>query len=232
MNKKKNKGCGSWIFGTLLVLVGVVAYVLLLGLLNRICAGIRLGDSVACELLTFSVTGTVIAFIIYEIIFITWQIKLDNVGGESENKTKQLFRTVLVVGICLSLLMAIVSANTCTELREDSFSKVCFVEYKSYRVENVYRYTLSCDANGNLSYTLTMRDGEKIELFDNVNSCSNEFVEKHSSLYGYAAYISEKLENSELIVERKIVGVEYMEKYYSENEEIWQALQRMIALDN
>lgn len=218
--------------GTLFVLVGTVAYVLLMSLLNRILADLHIGNSVACEILTFSITGTVIAFIIYEIIFIAWQIRLSNIGDENENKTKKLFHIVLVAGICVSSVLAIFSANTFTELREDSFSKVCFVEYKSYRIENVYRYTLSCDANGSLSYTLTMRDGEKIELFGGVNSCSDEFIEKHGNLYGYAAYISDKLEKSEFIVERKISGEEYMEKYYGANEEIWKELQRIIALDS
>ena len=228
MNKNNNKGCVSGILGTLAVILGVIVYAVLSSLLCRAFVGARLSDEPACALLTFSIPGIGIAFVLLEGIFVAWQIKLSKKGREGERKFNRIFKIVTLSCISALILLSIVSANTYTKLGSETISKVCFAEYKSYDVDrDIARCTLSCSADGALSYTVTMKDGEKIELFNAVNSYGDGFAEKHENLFGYASYLSEKLATGGLPT--RIVGEQYMEKYYKEDHlEVWKYLEAMI----
>ncbi len=223
-------GCLAWLLGTLGVLGGVVVYAVLSSFINRWLIGSRFGDGVACALLPLSLTGLTVAFVLYEAIFI---VRLVKANAKDNERAKKISRMVTVACISLSLLFAVFSANTFTELREDSISKVCFVETKRYEWStrcDVQRYSLSCDSNGVLSFIITMKDGEKIDVFGTVNSCSKAFVDKYGNLYKYAAYLSDEFDGSEFIIEKKITGTENMEKFYKEaNPEIWVVLQDIIS---
>ena len=232
MNKNKNSGCITGILGTLLVIVGVVAYSVVSSLLNRIIIGNAIAGQSACALIPLSVTGIGVAFFLYEVIFILNQYKISRPQSHKTDDAKlnKILRIVAVTCISASLLFAIVSANTYTVLRNDSFGKVCFVETETYSFDKVSRFTLSCTAEGDLEYTVQLKNGEEIEIFGVVNTCSAEFFDEHKDLYGYAAYLTQKFRESNYIIEENIVGVEYMESNYKTNyPDIWKNLEIIIG---
>ncbi len=238
INKKKSsgKGCGASILGTLFVVLGVIVFAILSSLLARVFVGARFADEVGCALLTFSLTAVFIAFVLYEAIFIVWQLKISAASAnnkETETKMKKLLKIVAIAAISLSLLVAVFSANTYTECRESSISKVCFVPVKEYRWDeernDVRNYRLSCASGGALTFNITMKDGEVIELFGPVTSVSGKFSEKYETsrlnLVGYAYSLSEQFDTSGYYIEKKISGYEYMESFYKEAyPEIWEYL--------
>lgn len=240
MNKNNNKGCFSGILGTLLVILGVVVYAVFASFVSKLFIASRFGEDAACALLTLSLTGMGVAFVLYEVIFIMWQIKLSKITAQRDGdgrKFNTIFRIVTVVCICLSLLFSVISANTFVECREDSISKVCFVTTKEYRWDDrcdVLRYTFSCDANGGLTYNITMKDGEVVALLGTVSSVSNSFKEKYETdtmnFLKYAAELSEQFDRSDFIIEKKIIGAEYMKKFYKiEGSELWACIERIIS---
>ena len=241
MNKKNNKGCASGILGTLFVILGVAAYAILSSLLNRLFIGSRFGDGVACALLPLSLTGITVAFALYEVIFIVWQVKLSQIASQNGDggKIVKIFKIVTVACISASLLFAIFSANTYTELREDSISKVCFVTTREYEwadKSDVMRYSFTCDEEGGLTFKITMKDGEVIDLFGSVTSLSDSFKEKFNTdkvnLLAYAAHLSEQFDNSGFIIEKNVseASVKNAESYYKEKyPEIWEQIEIIIA---
>ena len=221
------------ILGTLVVIVATVVYAIVSSLINNLFVSLRLGESTDCALLPMTMTGITVAFVLFEIVFVLWLVKKGRKGSEDEKRTALIFRIALITALAASLLFACVGANTYTRLSDDSISKVVFIEQKIYKwndKNNVMRYTLACSSEGSLSYTVTMKDGEKIELFGSVNSCTEEFIEKYENLYGYAAYLSNEFESSEnAIIEGRIIGAEYMEKYYKDTDSvIWKYLNQII----
>ena len=240
MNKKNNKGCFSGVIGTIFVVLGVGAYAVISSLFNRAFVGKAFGNEIACGLMTKWLTGVGIAFILYEAIFILWEFDLlkKTKSNFDEKKGKRILLAVALICISASLLVGVVFANTYIECREDSISKVCFAPTKEYHWDtrcDVLRYSLSCDQNGSLTFNITMKDGEVVELLGNVTSVSESFNNKYSTdkvnLLSYAAYLSEEFEASEFIIEKSISGKEYMEKFYnnSERAEIWACLESIIA---
>lgn len=231
MNNKKRSGCISGILGTLLVVVGVVAYAVLSSLLARTIFNARFDGEIACALMPHSLTGIAVAFFLYEVIFVTWQIKISRPEAfkVSESAMNKIFSIIFAACVSLSLLFAIFSANTYVELREDSMSRVvCFVTTDEYQLDDVSRFTFSCDENGVLEYTVKMKNGDEFQLFSTVNSCSDEFIKEYGSMHGYAARLTEKFRGSDYIIEEKIVGVEHMEKLYADTE-VWDEINIIIG---
>lgn len=246
-SKPKRNGFLSAVLGTVYVILGVIGYVIFSSLLNRLFIGARFGDEAACAIMTLSITGIVVAFVLYEAIFITWQIKLtkeSSKDGDTDGGMKKLLRIVSIACISLSLLFAVISSNTFTELREDSISKVCFVTTKQYRWDeernDVLRYSFSCDESGNITFNVTMKDGEVVELLGGVTSISDSFKEKYDadkvSLLKYAADLSEQLDSNEFnyIIDKKITSttIENARNNYEGVEEkalIWEQIERIIG---
>ncbi len=225
LNKNNNKGCFSAILGTLAVIGGVLLYAVIASLVSNLFISLRFGDDAACALLSLSFAGIIAAFIAFDIVFVVWQLKLAR--GDDAGLDK-IFKLTLIICLCAVLLLPIVSANTFTRLDDSSVSKVFFAEYKSYDIEkDMSRATLACNEGGSLTYTLTMSDGEKIELLSSVNSCSDAFIEKYENLYGYAAYLTEKLSDNGISL--RVIGEEHMEESYKDaHPEVWKYLEKMI----
>ncbi len=239
MNKKNNKGCGSAILGTLAVILAVAAFALLSSQISRIWITARFGDTPAVALLTFSITAVAISFFFFEAVFIAWQIKLSVTAAgdtESAQKMSMIVKIILIACVCLSLLLAVFSANTYIECGEESISKVCFVKTKEYRWSDrndVLRYTFSCDESGGLTFNITMKDGEVISLLGSANTLSNAFREKYdtgnANLLSYAAMLADSFDSSDYIIEKKINGQEHMEKFYKDNRpEVWVYMEQII----
>ena len=238
MKQGSNKGCASGILGTLAVIGAVIVYVLISSLINRLLIGVRFGSETAGAVFSLYTIGISVAFVLYEAVFIFGQIKLSqesSLNGDS-GKTKKWFKFAVIAVIALSLVFAVFSANTFTELREDSISKVCFTTQKEYRWDernDVLRYSFSCEEDGSLTFNIKMKDGEQIELFGGVSSLSDAFKIQYNtatvSLLSYAAHLSEEFDSSEFIIEKNVTGIEYMEAVYKDsNPVIWAEIQRII----
>ena len=246
MKKPQKNGLLYGMLGTLFVILGVVGYVVFSSLLTRLFISVRFGSDAAGALMTLSMTGIIVAFVLYEAIFITWQIKLTKEASKSEDSGNmgKIMRIVALSCISLSILFAIVSANTFTELRENSISKVCFVTTKEYRwdTENndIIRYTFICDDEGGISYNVTTKDGETIELLSGVTSLSDKFKEEYDTanvhLLKYCADLSESFSegNGDFVIDCKISNttIENAKKNYQSDENkalIWEQIERIIA---
>ena len=245
MKKNKINGFLSGMLGTFFVLLGVLGYSIISIFLNRLFIGMRFEGEVAGAIMTMYLTSIVVAFVLYEAIFITWLIKIsreDTREGDMNGSMKKLLRIVAAVCIALSLLLAVVSANTFTELREDSINKVCFVTTKSYTWNesrnDVRSYSFVCDENGGITFSVTMKDGETVELLGGVNSISDGFREKYNAdkvgLFKYAADLVEQFKSSGYLIEARITeaSIENAKKAYGENEDtalLWEQIERIIA---
>jgi hypothetical protein len=156
-------------------------------------------------------------------------LKINGKGTDTEKKTNRIFKIVLIVCISLIIAVPVFTANTYVKVNSESISRVCFVEYKTYNIDtDIERCTLSCSQEGQLTYVITMNDGEKIEIFGNVNSCGKKFIDKHENLYGYAAYISDRLSNNGLAT--SVHGEENMKNLYKgARDDIWKHLEKIIT---
>lgn len=239
-SKKNNKGCISGILGTLYVILGIIAYSIIASLFNRLIIGARLGGQVAGALMTNTFTGITIAFVLYEVVFVVWQVKLSRAAaGVSDEKgiMKRVLIWVFVGCVTLSLAVGLFFANTYTELREDSISKVFITTTKEYRWDeknDVLRYTFDCNSDGGLTFKVIMKDGESFDILGNVSSLTSEFIEKYDTsnvnLLAYASHLSSQFDNSKYYIEKKISGIENMEKHYKESSpEIWAEISKIIA---
>ena len=244
MNKTKKNGFLSGMLGTLFVLLGVVGYVIVSILFNRLFIGVRFDGEVAGAIMTTFVTGVILAFVLYEAIFITWLIKSTRANtreGDRDGSMKRLLSIVAAVCISLSVLLAVVSANTFTELRENSISNVCFVTTKQYtwneNRNDVLRYSFVCDEAGGVTFSVTMKDGKVIDVLGGVNSISDGFREKYDAdkvgLFKYAADLAEQFKSSGYLIEARITeaSIENAKKAYGENEDtalLWEQIERII----
>ena len=221
-----------------MVIAGVAVYAIVASLMNRIFFGIR-ENGIACGLYTLTFTGITVAFLLYEVVFIIWQVKgTKDASRQNEEivKLTKISRLSLILAICLSLLFSVFCANTYTLCREDSISKVCFVTTKEYRWDergDVLRYTFSCDEQGGLTFNITMKDGEVIELLGTQNSITEGFRVKFNAskvnLLSYAAHLADSFDESEFLIEKSIRGKEHMESFYKESRpEVWAEIVKII----
>ena len=178
-SKKNNKGCISGILGTIYVILGMLAFNAISSFLfHPLITASRLGEDVACALMTNSFTSVIIAFVLYEAIFVVWQIKLSRTASgiiDEKGTMKRVLIWVFVGCVVLSLAAGVFFSNTYTELREDSISKVFITTTKEYRWDernDVLRYTCSCDNDGVFSYKIIMKDGESFEILNVKSSAS------------------------------------------------------------
>ena len=231
-NKTRKLGCLGTLLGTLAVLVATAIYAVISSLLCNLILSSRFKNETACALLPLSFTVIGVAFVLFEIAFLLLFLSKAKESEAEGKKLQKLIKIAVPTCIGLALIMSTVSANTYTKLTDTSISKVCFTEYRQYTWNNkndVMRFTLACDENGSLTYTVTMKDGERIELFGGVNSQSDSFEEKYGNPYGYAAYLTEQFRESEYIIDERITGESYMEQFYKDSyPEIWAQLEKII----
>ena len=249
MNKQKKNGFLWGMLGTLFVVLGVVAYVIFSSLLTRLFIGVRFGDDCAGAIMTLTTTGIIVSFVLYEAIFITWQIKIAKETAKNNDgfSMDKLLRIVAITCVSLSVVFATVSANTFTELRENSISKVCFVKTEEYRWSDghhdVKRYTFICDESGGISFNVTMNDGEVVEILSGVTSLSDSFKEKYNTsslhLLSYCALLAEDFSEADgdYHIECRIsdTTVKNAKSFYESNEDqalIWAQIERIINSAN
>lgn len=230
----KKKGFLSGLLGTLLVIVGVFATTILSSLLVNVVFKSRLAGEPICAIMKLTLISIIVYFVLLEVIFFTWQVKLTknedkHASEESKKRTAKICRIIYASCVCGMILFALINVNTYTEYREDGISEKFFVTTKNYTWQNVSSYTLSCSEDGTIEYTVKMKDGKSFELINKVNSCSDEFLEKHENMYGYAAFLSKTFDSQSNYIEKRISGISNMELYYKESfPEIWKHLEKII----
>ena len=234
-NKKRGVGCGSAILGTLIVIGAVVVYGIVSLLLCNLLASLRFGNEVGGALMTFWLVGVGIAFVLSQI-----KLAMTASGKGEGEKMSKIFRISLISAVALSFLLAIFSANNFTELKNDSISEVIFFTTNEYRWDkddnDISSYSLVCDENGSLSFTVTVKGGKEISLLDSVNSLSEAFKKEHVNCLGYAAHLTEAFKDNGLnTIEAKISDstIKNAEKLYrdSENEAskiTWEMIERIL----
>ena len=232
----KKKGFLSGFLGTLLVLVGVLVATVLTSLLANVIFSVRFssGEPI-CAVLKLTLFVILIYFILLEVIFFAWQIKLAKNDSKksdeaSRMKSAKTFRIVCASCLCAIILFAVINVNTYTEYREDGISEKFFVTTKEYDWQNVLYYSLSCDRYGEIDFNIKMKDGKTFELLNTVTSCSDEFMDKYENMYGYAAYLASEFESQPNYIEKRLSGVDYMEDYYKESHpDVWKYLSAIIG---
>lgn len=232
MKKNNNPGCGAAFLGTLVALLATGAYIALSLLCNRLFLGRALNGEPACAFSTFFTTGIGIVFFLFELVFVIWLIK--RARAATDNSDGGVMKTVLRIAAAgaaaLSILLAVISANIYTKCSDTSITTVTVFSEREYEWDDVSRFIFSCDDSGALKYTVRMKDGESIEIFNNVNTCSDEFTERFGSLLSYASYLTEQFRASEFIIEEKISGVENMEKRFKESDPVaWETIESIIS---
>ena len=233
-------GCGSGILGTLIVIVGVVVFAVISSLINSLFAKARFGGEVACGLYSLSIIAIIVAFVLYEVAFILWQLRAaKRASGQTDGMKDltKLTKIVTVAAILLSLLFSAVSANVFTKCSDKSISKVVLFSSKEYRWDDrcdVLCYNFSCDTDGNATFTVMMTDGEVIDLFGATSSVSDSFKERFKadevSLWGYAAYLAEEFASSGHYIEARITGEANLEKVKSNAPALYPYMKRIVDI--
>ena len=242
---KKNTVLLTFI-GTVGAIAFTVVYAIIMSVVARLFFSVRFGDEVVFALLENTTTFIIAAFIIFEVVFFVWLFtsmakekndKQDGklLGGKSiEGNKKQkltLTKPAKLAGLAAIVIligMVIFNASVYTEVSKDSIKQKAFVTTKEYTWDEVYRYSLSCDESATLKFTVQMNDGKSFEMFATSNSCSDKFLEEFGDMLTYAGYLSDTLDAGERKVLKDIIGLEYMEQYFKENNEAWAKINRII----
>lgn len=242
----KRNTFGLTLLGTLGAIIFTVIYALILTTVARVTLSLGFGDRVCLALLDNTTTYIFIAFVVFEIIFFVWlfstlakekeQTQSKMLGGrtigEKPEKLRFTFtkptKIAALIGAIALLIIIALNAGVYTEISEEGITKRVFVTTDEYTWNDTNRYFLTCDESATLKFTLQMDDGTSVELFASSNSCSDKFTEKYADILTFAGYISDTLDASEKNIRKEIVGLEYMEKYYSSDEEVWAKISRII----
>ncbi|MBE6547417.1 MAG: potassium-transporting ATPase subunit C [Ruminococcaceae bacterium] len=230
--------------GFLLTLVGTfgsiiltIIYALALtGIAKLIFSWRRNGESVLA-LMPNTTTYIIVAFFVFEIVFFVWLFstmakeKEDKFDGKLLNDKKagkKLTKSTKIAGLAgIVVLIAMIACNAgiYTEVSKNSIKKKVFFSTQEYTWDDVYRYTLACDDEKVLTYSVQMQDGTTFELFQKSNSCSEEFETEFEDILSYAVYLSNILDTRDNIL--KDVDDPDIEAFYKEHGD-WQKIKQII----
>lgn len=226
--------------GTLGSIVLTLIYMLIMSLISRLVFSLRFGDEAVFATMGDLKTYVLIAFVIIEIIFFVWLFssmsqeqgnKFYPAKKEEKKSGIVITKATKVCAACAGLLLAfMIVANVCiyTEFSKDSIKQKNFFSTKEYTWDKVYFYTLSCDENADITFSIETNDKTVYEILGSVNSCSDKFTEEFGDILSYASYVSDILDSQGEMVGKKIEGREYFEKFYSSDEKVWAKIQSII----
>lgn len=242
----KKKGFLSAFVGTLAVLAGAFAAMLLTAFLAGVIINSSIKDSPTFISLSIpSAAVFLVYFFLFEVLFFKWQFRLSLEEKSSKpslmrlktepvispEKFKKISRVLTVIVLCLCLLFPFIYANTYTQFDGERITKKALIAKTEYTTESVNGYSLICNDEG-LKFTISMKDGESFEIFNADSLISPKFNEKYESMFGYAAYLSDIYDCRESIVRKKVSGREKMESTYKESyPDVWKYLESIIQED-
>lgn len=225
--------------GTLGSIILTLVYMLIMSLTSRFAFSLRFGDEAVFAIMGNQKTYILMAFVIIEIVFFVWlfssmsQEQNSRLYPKKEEKKKGIVITkaakfsAVCAGIML-IFMLVANVFIYTEFSKESIKEKVFFSTEEYTWDEIYFYTLSCDENANLTFSIETNDKTVYEIFKSGNSCSDKFTEEFGDMLSYAAYLSDTLDNRGEMVVKKIEGQEYLEKFYSSDENVWSKVQRII----
>lgn len=240
--KPKRNGFLTTVLGTLLSIVAAVVFTLIMTGISRLVFSLRFPDRAVLSLLTNSVTYIIIAFFAYEIVFFVWLFNSmsdekkskQGIVSQPPEKASRLGRPVMIAGLValiISLGMIFANCTVYTEISEDAIIEHTPFTEKEYSLDDAFRYSLVCDANGRLEFFIWMEDGTSFELFNSANTRSDEFVNTYGDgLLHFAGILSDRLDNNEKYVEKVISEstLTYLERYYSQGDSVWEDILKII----
>ena len=242
----KKKGFLSAFLGTLLVLAGAFAAMLLTAFVAGVIINSSIKDSASFISLSIPTAAVfLVYFFLFEVIFFKWQFRLSleekskkpslmssmNDAPISPEKFKKISQVLTVIVLCLCLLFPFIYTNTYTQFDGEKITKKALIAKTEYTTDNVNGYSLICNDEG-LKFTISMKDGTSFEIFNADSLISPKFNEKYESMFGYAAYLSDVYDSREAIVRKKVSGKERMESTYKESlPDVWKYLESIISED-
>lgn len=240
------KGFLSALIGTLAVLAGAFAAMLITAYIAGVIINSSIKDSATFISLSIPTAAVFLAyFVLFEVLFFKWQFRLSleaknskpslmasqNDAIISPEKFKKISRVLTIVVICLCLLFPFIYTNTYTQFDGEVITKRALVTKTEYTTDSVNGYSLICNDEG-MKFTISMKDGESFEIFNADSLISPKFNEKYESMFGYAAYLSDVYDSREKIVRKKVSGKDKMESTYKESyPEVWKYLEEIIQED-
>ena len=240
--KSKKKGCLFLIVGSVLALIATGLYVLAVSLLTGAVIEARHGGEVAYALMK-SVTPSygVVMLCFYGILAIwyftpTEEEKKKQAAGlapmlnekqRDEGVSKKTLWLITGGLLAAVLVTGAVAVNNYRLVTEDGIREYFFVETKSYEWKQVTSYTVDCENDDDgLSVTFTMRDGKQYEILQGVNSATDTFKEKYTSVTHFAYELD--LRMTDLQVPRNVRHVERAVKLYRDHA-LWPYVSKLIG---
>lgn len=236
------------LLGTLGAIALTVIYALILTGASNAVFTAHFGDRSAFAILENTIAYIAVSFFTFEIIFFVWLFsslardKTDAqnsglLGGKSlidtknsqKKKITKSTKISILAGILILVCMLIANFTIYTEVTSDTICKHTLFSSKEYSYSDVYRYSLSCDESATLKFTIQMRDGTSFELLQSTNTCSDSFSDEYGDMLSFVGHLTEKLENSDRAIPKSIVGMEYMEKFYSSSDATWSKISKIIG---
>lgn len=238
---KGKKGCLFLIVGSLLALLAAGVFVLTVSRLTGVVIEARHGEEAAYALMDIVTPCYGVATFLFYAILAVWyfspseeEIKAQNKGlspmlGQKESKAipKRVLWLITAGLLAGVVLTGAICVNTYRLVTPDGISSYFFVETKSYEWKQVSAYTIDCDSDDGLSVTFTMRDGKQLEILQGVNSTTDAFDERYTSVTHFASEIDEQM--VALQVPRNVRHMERAVKFYQGYEGLWPYVSRLIG---
>ena len=244
-NKKKKKirrkGFLFIAVGAVLITLASFVYVLLVSFLTGAVIEARHGDEVAYALMSVVTPSYGYVSLFFIAILAIWafvpteeELKKQNQGlspmlGQKQSEGLSKRSLWLITGglVAAVVVTGAISVNTYKLITPDGIRSYFFVETKSYEWKQVTGYTIDCEnENDGLSVTFTMRDGKQIEILQGVNSTTEQFDEKYTSVTHFAYDLDQRM--VELQVPRNARHVERAAKLYKDTT-LWPYVQKLIG---
>jgi hypothetical protein len=244
-NKKKKKirrkGFLFIAVGAVLITLASFVYVLLVSFLTGAVIEARHGDEVAYALMSVVTPSYGYVSLFFIAILAIWafvpteeELKKQNQGlspmlGQKQSEGLSKRSLWLITGglVAAVVVTGAISVNTYKLITPDGIRSYFFVETKSYEWKQVTGYTIDCEnENDGLSVTFTMRDGKQIEILQGVNSTTEQFDEKYTSVTHFAYDLDQRM--VELQVPRNARHVERAAKLYKDTT-LWPYVSKLIG---
>ena len=242
--KSNKKGCLFLIVGSLLALLATGVYVLVVAKMTGLVIEARHGGEVAYALMKSVTPSYGIAMLCFYGILAVWyftpnenELQKQNEGlapmlGEKPRSSAVSKPTLWMItaGLLLaSVITGAVAVNNYRLVTTEGVSEYFFVETKSYEWKQVTSYTVDCDNDSDgLSLTFTMRDGQKYEILQGVNSTTEEFDAAYTSVTHFACDLDQEM--VDLQVPRNVRHVERTAQLYK-NHPLWPYVKTLIGYE-
>ena len=226
------------VLGTVIVVLSAFIMSFALAFLASQILGAKIrGEVMTLSLLIPSATVFMIYFFLFEGILFTMQAKtfkklIDEdkprwAKNEGDRKFKKITKIIYIVIIAICLIFPLFYMNCYTTVDEDKITqKVVFTETE-FTPDDITSYRLGMNDTG-LVFYINMYSGDRFEILQSDSIYSDAFNEKFESKYEFVAYLAEKFDANEKIIQGKVTNVGNIMLTYSDIPEIWDHISKII----